>query len=460
MAILGLMTSEQFASERFKTIRRSVFYFYPNGTAPLIGLLSLLKEEVTNDPEFKWYEKRMLEQRTTLANISSTIVFYSSVDATYTTWTAAAANITFAADGTIYGIKVAASGTTQFRAGHIFKMNVITAASASVTHEVQGRIVYVDATNNRMAFTVVRAPGAASDYDAANAGAEVLVIGSAYAEGATSNSTTGTSTMNVYNSPINPSNYTQIYRTPYQITGTALKTSAKFDEEGIYPDQAKEAAVNHSREMEYSAIFGYKNQYASADNTTVIRNTGGVLYFLALWEAGSTYGNTAATVDTDDNKRIITNTAGTINTTTYDAYLERVFRFIRNKQGELLCLCGSGFLMTMQNMYKGSSVLNYNLPASETYGMNVVSHQTFQGKVYYKTHPLMNLNATMRFNALFLDVGNLKYRNLAGRDTALLRNRQPNNADYIEHEYLTEAGFEVNSPESHMYLQNVNTFQP
>lgn len=457
--ILGLMTSEQVSTERFKNIRREVFLMYPNGTAPLIGILSLLKDEVTNDPEFKWYEKRLLEQRTTLADIAAgNIPYYSSVDSTFTTWTAATGDITFTA-GTQYGMKVASGGTASFRAGHIIKW-LTYPATGSTTFEVQGRITYVDTTNNRMAFVVI-ATTAAADYNSStNIGREVIVIGSAFAEGALSNSASGTSTMNNYNTPVNPSNYTQIFRTPYQITRTALKTSVKYDETGVYPDQAKDASTNHMREMEWGFLFGTKSQTVSSDNQTVVRTTGGILYFLALWEAGSTYGNTAATLDTDDNKRIITNSAGTMNDSTYDSYLERVFRFIRNNQGELLCLCGTGFLLTLQKMYKGTSVLTVDVPMENTYGMNVVAHKTMQGTVYYKTHPLMNLNATMRFNGLFLDVGNLRYRYLNDSDTRLYKDRAPNNADYIENEWLTEAGLEVDSPESHMYLQNVNSYAP
>ncbi len=461
MPILGLMTTEQFSSERFKNIRRSVFYFYPNGTAPLIGLLSLMKEEVTNDPEFKWYEKRLEQQRTTAAYISSTISFYSSVSADFLTWTAAAANFTMSADSQ-YGVKVASGGTAQFRVGHIFKMNIIDTSAA--TQEIQGRITYVDASNNRLGFVCVKAPTADVDYDAATTGNEILVIGNAFAEGALSvSSSAALSTLNVYNAPINPSNYTQIFRTPYQITGTALKTSAKFDVEGIFPDMAKEGAVNHMREQEFAFIFGSARQFSSGSN--IVRSTGGVLYFLRLWEAADSIyrggtGASAITSDSDDNKRIITNSSGVLSINTYNTYLERIFRNVKNKNNEILALCGSGFLLTLNQAYEGKAVLQSSIPLTDTYGMNVVGHQTPFGKVWYKTHPLMSLNPTLRYNGLFLDVGNLKYRPLAGRDTELLKNRQPNNADYIEHEWLTEAGLEVDAPEAHMYLQNVANWSP
>jgi hypothetical protein len=61
---------------------------------------------------------------------------------------------------------------------------------------------------------------------------------------------------------------------------------------------------------------------------------------------------------------------------------------------------------------------------------------------------------------LFLDVRNLKYVYVTGRDTELLTERQPNNADYRQDEWLSECGLEVRFPESHLYLQNVRSYTP
>lgn len=457
MPILGLMTAEQISAYRPKNVRRSVFYMYPNGTAPLIGLLTMMKDEVTNDPEFKWWEKRMVEQRTTMAYISGTTSFYVSVSADFITWTAASANFTGVV-GTQYGVKVAASGTAQFRVGQIIKFNIINTSVA--VEEEQGIVTYVDATNNRLAFILTRAATVATDWDAATTGFEVLAIGTAQAEGALSvSSTAALSTMEVYNAPIGITNFTQIYTSNWQITGTAGKTAVWFDTRGVDPDLAKEAAVNNSRYMEYSAIFGQKYENA-VTTTNVTRYTGGILYWLRLWEAGATYGNSAATADSDDTKRIIVNASGTLSRKTYNKYLERVFRFNRNKQNELLCLCGNGFLNTLAEMYGGSKTFTAVMPDKQTFGMTVTAHMTPFGTVYYKTHPLFNLNSTLMYNGLFIDIPCLRYRNLAGRDTTLRKNLQPNNADYVEDGWLTEAGLEVNSPESHMYLQNVTDWSP
>jgi len=458
MPILGLMTAEQVSAYRPKNVRRSVFYMYPNGTAPLVGLLTLMKDEVTNDPEFKWWEKRMVEQRTTMAYISSTISFYSAVNSTFTTWTAATGDFTMA-QGTQFGVKVASGGTAQFRVGQIIKFNIIDTAAA--TQEAQGIVTNVDATNNRLAFVATKAPTADVDYDASTTGFEILAIGTAQAEGASSvSSTAALSTQEVYNAPLGITNYTEIFTSNWQISGTAGKTAVWFDTRGVDPDQAKEAAVNYSRYMEYASIFGEKYERV-VSATDVTRFTGGILYWLRLWEAGATYGNSAATADTDDTKRIIKNSSGILSKKTYQSvYLERAFRFCRNKQSEMLCLCGNGFLATLGEMYGGSKMFTATTPDKSTFGMQVTAHTTSFGTVYYKTHPLFNLNSTLRYNGLFLDIPCLKYRYVAGRDTTLRKNLQPNNADYVEDGWLSESGIEVVSPESHLYIQNVTDWQP
>jgi len=137
--------------------------------------------------------------------------------------------------------------------------------------------------------------------------------------------------------------------------------------------------------------------------------------------------------------------------------LERVFRVTNNTSNEKLVLCGSGFLQTMNQLYRSKAVLNADLPLTETFGMNVVKHLCPFGTVYYKTHPLFSNNPTLRYCALFLDIKNIHYRPLVGRDTELLKMRQANNADYREDEYLTEAGVEVWFPESNMFLKNVRS---
>lgn len=458
-AILGLLNTETFESDRFKNVRRAVFYQYPAGAAPLTGLLSLMKSEETDDPEFKWFEKRLEKQWATATNISTTVVFYSAVtglaDTTYAsgtgTWTTASGNITPAV-GTVYGLKLASGEAEKFRPGHVFKMPVILAAGG--TAELQGTVVTngVDGNNDRIAFTPVAATGAI-DYDGAHADSNIDIIGSAHHEGGVDRS------VGRYNKPTSQYNYCGIHRTPFTISGTKLNTSVNFDETGVYQDMAKEHAVKHMIEHERAYIFGERGEDVTTGDEP-IRHTGGVLFFLRQWEltVSNPYGESGASADSDDNKRIIENSGGVLTEAEYDTYIERVFRVTNNTVNEKLILCGSGFLSVINQLYRSKTQLQSNLPMSDTYGMDVTKHTSPFGTMYYKTHPLFSQHPSLRYSALVLDVHNLVYRYVIGRDTELLTNRQPNDADYRKDEWLTESGLECRYPEAHMYLKNITSF--
>lgn len=448
-AILGLMTTEQFVSDRFTNIRRRVFYFYPNGAAPLTGLLSLMKDEATNDPEYSWFEKRLTQQVSVTVGSAGGAKPFTNADGTDP-----GATFMWTVD-TSYRCYV--KDSTQFRTGHEVKFGQLTTASgATVIGDFIGIVTVNPATTpGYIIFRALTATNATSSIDNAtifNIGNEVWVVGSSFSQGSFD------ITQEIYNLPQNVGNYCQIFRTPFSMTGSAIKTAAKYDETGPYKDKAKEHSVLHMIEMEKASIFGVSRKYVGNDGLPQY-TTAGILSFLAAWEAGTTYGNTAATTNADDNKRII-NINGAISEKVYEKYLERVFRVTNNMANEKLVLCGSGFLSVITQLYRSKTVIQARQGDLTTYGMTVVQHNTPYGTIYYKTHPLFSQNNTLRYNALILDVPNLRYRYVEGRDTELLRNRQQNDADYRKDEWLTEMGLELRFPESFMYLQGVTDYIP
>lgn len=458
-AIFGLIDTNTFATERFKSIRRSVFYQYPNGAAPLTGLLSLMEEQTASDPEFQWYEKRLTDQRgiTVAGNAGGPFLTTGNADQTAGGWTSAINSTVRITVGT-----ADITTRTMFRVGHVVKVPTRLAGPIPGPDLIGIITAFGDngggGTKNYIDVKLSRAVPATTLNNATDVGVEVWVIGSSYAQGIAD------ITQPIYNLPVPILNYLQIFKTSLTITGTALKTAAKFDETGIYRDRAKESSVLHMIEMEKAFIFAVRN--LDLTGATPQYTMGGILWLLGQWESGSVANGgaydlrtgSAATLDTDDNKRIIANSTGLLSEKAYDSYLERVFRVTNNTANEKLVLCGSGFLNVINRLYKGKSVLNTSLPSENAYGMNVVQHKTPFGDIYYKSHPLFSQNPTLRNNALILDVPNLKYRYIAGRDTQLLKNRQPNDADYRKDEYLTECGLELRFFESHMYLQNVQDY--
>lgn len=456
MAILGLMSTESFSAERFTNVRRKVFYMYPNGAAPLTGILSLLKEEATNDPTYSWYEKRYVEQKTTTLTHSASKGPFVQSDGT----TIATDPFTWTADATHY-VKVVS--TANFRVAHVIKIPVTTDNATNngelfgiVTEITSTTLLKVRATNTLAGVTNGTGTSLQST-TGENTGTEVLVVGSAYSEGSLDIS------REMYTLPTAFANYTQIFRTPFTLTGTAYKTEAKYDESGPYKDKAKEHSVNHMLEIEKALIFGTKSTYVGADGLPV-RTFGGILYHLSVWEqATSPYrpdDTSAITADTSDDKRIIENTAGTMSIKTYNGYMERLFRVTNNVANEKLCLCGSGHLNNLTQMFQGRVQLTARSGAETPFGMPVVEAIFPFGTVFYRTHPMLTKNSLTRNNGLYLDVHALMYRYMLDRDTELLKNRQANDADYRKDEWLTECGLECKAPESHMYIKNVRDFTP
>jgi hypothetical protein len=140
--------------------------------------------------------------------------------------------------------------------------------------------------------------------------------------------------------------------------------------------------------------------------------------------------------------------------------MEKLFRVTNNTSNEKLCVCGSGALKVMNQLWRSKVNLNTDIPSRDTYGMKVVQVMTPWGDVYFKTHPLFSRNPSLRNSMLFLDVKNMKLRPMKDRDTKVLSGRQPNDADYRKDEWFTEIGFEMWFPESHLFVESVTTYTP
>jgi hypothetical protein len=457
--ILGLMSSETFKAHWSLNARRRIFYKFPQGAAPLMALLSLLEPESTDKPEYGWYEKDFTEQQAVTVAIDGDSGPFSTTGTntplTEAGWTATV--------NTIIRVRLEANGSEQYLVNNTVWVMDVPLAAGGFT-QLYGQVTSIPATN-QIEIRLLQAVPANVLNNQLQAGLNVIVIGSAYGEGVVNNSS------EKWNPPILPVNFTQILRKKFSFPRTALKPGLKFDKSGMYKDKAKENSLRHMMDLEKCFLFGTKSSFVTTidGEDSVVRTTGGVLYWLQQYEAafsifrggdGVSVGPAAVTLDSDDDKRIINNAAGTVTPKSYAKYLERVFRRCNNKAQEKLVLCGSGFLETINQMYFGSTTLNSNLPLESTYGMNVVRHQTPHGLVYYKSHPLFNLRGSrFYYDALFLDVHNLIYRPLNDSDTKMVDRSLPN-ADKRVDEWITEAGLELRMPESHLWLRNVRDYLP
>ena len=450
--ILGLMDSADLSAKYSETARRNVFYQYPNGAAPLMGLLSLMEEEYVDKPTFGWWEDRHKAYKSvTTANTTSCFATTGGVDqADDFTWTA----------GSSYRVYV--SDYTEFRVRDIIWVrNTPQATTATILYQLKGIVTAVAS-----GYITVRAIETQANVSSAadTVGLNVFVIGSAAEEG-------GRSKTGSYTFPIEVTNYTQIYRTAFSFTRTALKAVLRFDDTGVYKTKAKKNSLRHMSVQELACFFGVKrtDTVTNDDGDSVPETkTGGIEWFLKQYEYG-TVGNGGAfeyrpggadvTGQTDwetyEDKRIIP-VNGTLTKDQFDNLVERAFRYTSEESFEKLCLCGSGFISAFNKYCDRNSIKTTTLNSKEdSYGMNLTRWETPYGVLYFKSHPLFNQDAAFRNDAFILDVGNIVYRPLNDSDTELLTNRQPQDFDGRKDEWLTEAGIEVRFPETHMYVKGL-----
>lgn len=443
----GLLGTEAYASQRFTAIRRRVFYQYPAGAAPLIGLLSVVnKDKPLNDPEFTIFEKRYVlrADASAAANGASNGPFTDDAASALNTGADTALSST-----TNYRITL--TNTQYFRADNTIMMRQVSNTALNATPDILFRVISVLSATVLQVRPLINGV-LVGNGSGVNIGNQVVVVGSAYRQGSLGGSLAG------YNLPVSLMNATQIWKTAMAFTRTEQKTGGiKFDETGLYRDRAKECALEHMVDIERSLLFGDYSKDVDATSGLPLYTTRGIQGFLQLWESGSVYGNAAATLNSDDNKRII-NINGALSYKSYLAYLERLFRVTSNTANEKFVLCGNGFLMQLNQMYEGRSITTVSMPNKATqFGQDIVGHKTEFGTVWYKTHPLFNADPSLRYDGLFLDLPNIIYRPLQDSDTQRQINIQPPDADYRKDQYITEAGFEMRFPESNMWMRGVTS---
>jgi hypothetical protein len=92
------------------------------------------------------------------------------------------------------------------------------------------------------------------------------------------------------------------------------------------------------------------------------------------------------------------------------------------------------------------------------YGLTLTTISTPCGDFHLLVHPLFSERADLRFQALILDVWNIKFRPLTDRDTTLRKMIQNPGADRRKDEYLTEATLEFARPDTCMWIQNITSY--
>lgn len=292
------------------------------------------------------------------------------------------------------------------------------AAGDNVAVPRTGEVFFISSVSSNT-LTVIRGDTAAALVD----NDPLLIIGNANQEGATSPALKTILETEAYN-------YTQIFRTPFGVTGT-LKASKTYGGSDLAYTRAKKA-IEHAVDIEKAFLFGRRNQTVSGV-THPRRATGGLLQFI------STYNQQTGYADLDEDE--------------FNSWLKDLLFYGSDKK---VVLC-SGTVLAALNAYARDAI-RLNETLTKKFGINISEYFCPFGLVYLVYHKKLT-GTTYGGYAIGVDMENVRRRflnaNGENRDTKLKTNIQANNADSEEDEYITETGIEVKLPATHGTLTGI-----
>jgi len=268
------------------------------------------------------------------------------------------------------------------------------------------------------------------------------VIGSAWGEGTTA--PTGWE-----DQMFDREGYCQIFKTAMNLfSGTAMATRyrGKADE---FKRVWAEKLMEHKMDIEHAMLFGQgqvQGLSSSAETGGQIRYSWGMLPY--TYQYGKVYGLSYATSG-------------------YDAFLDAMEDYFApesGNSGNKLVLC-SRKIITYLNKIGNGSFLNNSVGSSQyrldianvpgAFGHQVTKVNTIFGNLHFVADPL--LRGPWEDYAICVDMANVNYRPLAGngisRDTFIETNIQGNAVDGRQDQIITEAGLEIQLPETHAILK-------
>ncbi|NJM09592.1 MAG: DUF5309 domain-containing protein [Bdellovibrionaceae bacterium] len=346
MAFAGLRgTGDWSADERPKNFREMILWRDPNGQTPLTALMSKMRSEATDDPEFSWWEEELKPTRVKSHG--------TDIAAGTTALTLVATDGMGALDlvaGDLLLVEKLEPTTYTFEIVQV-SANPTINTSVTVTRGAQGTTAAIIPANSFL-----------------------LKIGTAFAEGTGAPKATN-------RNPTKYFNYTQIFKTVYEMTGTAEQTNIRTGDP--LGNDKKRRMFDHSVAQELGYLFGFRHE-ATGANGKPLRYTGGLYQFLASANTASLETIKVWTAMPDE-----------------DDLLDAVYPVFDYNAGgignERIALCGNGFLNYLNILVKDQASVRINYNGDIKYfGMQLQKWTFPQGTIYLKTHPLMNVNSRFK----------------------------------------------------------------
>jgi hypothetical protein len=397
--------------QRPKNWREQILKLYPNGKAPLTAMLSMMKSQSVDDPEFYWWTQ---EQSTVQGTVSGI----------YTDPNCSAAYVSGGVVGSVVYALITTTLANRIRKGH----QILLRDADDFNVDCVGKVIDVSrgTTNSVLAVKLIEADDNSTTHDLSDCD-YFKIIGNINAEGSEMPDAIALNPTKVYNR-------TQIFRTSLSITRTARKTRLRTGDQ--YQKAKAEALEMHSWEEELAFIWGVGSE-GTGENGKPERTTTGLVNFIKTYAPLNCLDYSLDA----DYAGMSWETGGE---DWFDNSLEQIFRY---GAGEKLILAGSGFVLGMQKLVKEGANISV-APSIKAYGMNIMSWFTPFGEVRWITHPLFSMDETTRNMGIIFEPAQLNYRFID--DTQFFGEGGKTHAegygqkrvDATNEEFLTEAGLE------------------
>lgn len=425
---LGMRGTGNWATNQVpESWRQMILHEFPNGSAPLTAMLSMMGTESIDSHTHHWWTKTLPSQGGAVTQIYidaglSTAYVYATHQATHGI-----------SGATVY-VNVAEAVVKEFRAGH----QVLLRDTDQLDVDIQGKVTDV-AYNGASSYFALQLKEAddnhttSSSYNIATVD-RCLIIGNINPEGSDVPAAIG------YD-PVESDNRTQIWRNSLDMTNTAIAVKLRTGE--AYQEAKRETLELHSIEMEKSAIWGI-NTTGTGANGKPERTAGGIVAYIRA--------NASANIDDFRNNTTYSGQTWLQGGKTwFNTFLATLFRYAKD---EVLCFCGDSALLGIQELAETFGDIKLSV-GQKDFGIAVITWITPFGVVHFKTHPLFSYEATNQRSMLLFKPKNVRFKPLKGRDTFFEKDVQIPGVDGKTDCYTTEGTWEHNFPNQFMMLNGV-----
>ena len=454
---------------RPRSINERLLIIDPDGEVPLTAMSSLMKKEIITDPERRWSTLMFPPQAGFILSVGTYNGIYTNVAMTGADFynpTSIIPSTVVAPAETVLFLKIAEDTAQQIRPGHVITFLTDPVGNpygdiADPYIDINAKVLAVNKNGDDSWLQVkLLCPDVVTESGHTIKHANrILVTGNVNEEG------TGWPSSLTY-AWKEMRNWTQIFKTPIEITGTALSTDIKYFK-SVLEQHRMMMLYDWARENEKAMIFGRKSflvgEGGKPERTMdgikeLIVRGGGIVedFRSAIPPAGITYASGVGSwlASGEDWLNVLTMKAS--------MYKGRGL----NPGSEYLAFCGHAVPLHINRLIRNGT--SYTITGGETeFGLTVQTWQTPYMRFHLKTHPLFHEPALHNSMLVFApsDVVRCPLRN---RDSKHLTDRAEKYNDVssfdfidgIKEGYLAEYTIEYHFPCRGMWVHGIGLDRP